>query len=97
MFGLEKIWKIWSSKKDKEALSSRNFKKSQKTSRDLSHGDDTTSINSCRDLFYNIHNNTLEDSHKIFFERRKMAKEEHMCFKASKEDDNIEITYLSYK
>lgn len=37
-----------------------------------------------------------EDSHELSSQRRESDKEDHVCFKASKEDDDIEITYLSY-
>lgn len=41
-------------------------------------------------------NNTLEDYHEVSSKRKKYDEEEHSCFKSTNEEDNIEVTCLTY-
>lgn len=72
------------------------FRQSKHNLRDSSYEDDTTLRNCCRDVFNNIPDNTSEDSHKASSQRREFNEEDHVCFKASKENDDVKVTSISY-
>lgn len=73
-----------------------NFERSLKTCRDSPREDYTTSRKSWKDVFENILDDVLEDSHVVSSQRMEPEKEKHVCFKVATEDDNTEVTSLTY-
>lgn len=54
-----------------------------------------TSIDTCKNIFKDILNDTSQYFHKVSSQRMDYAKQDHKCFKALAKDDP-EVTSLTY-
>lgn len=69
----------------------------RKTYGDSSHEEDVTSRNTWKYVLNNFPNNTSKDSHKISSQKEESDKEEDICLKTTKENNNTEVTNITYK